>query len=75
MNEFQENISGDVERTLAERHIESVGGQGRMFVEAARVNGVPMLPCSAIPLSLQAKLPLSCRATPWMNSLDKVPDS
>jgi PAS domain S-box-containing protein len=43
MNEFQESISGTVERTLAERHIESVGEQGRMFVEAARVNCMPML--------------------------------
>jgi PAS domain S-box-containing protein len=43
MDEFQESISGTVERTLAERHIESVGEQGRMFVEAARVNCMPML--------------------------------
>jgi PAS domain S-box-containing protein len=43
MNEFQENLAGTAERTLAERHMEAVRQQGGMFVEAVRVTRMPML--------------------------------
>lgn len=43
MNEFQENVSGTVERTLAEGPIEAVREQGGMFAEAVRVTHMPML--------------------------------
>jgi PAS domain S-box-containing protein len=65
MNEFQESIPGTVERTLAERHIDSVGEQGGMFVEAVRVNCMPMLvtdatlPGNPIAVASQAFIELS----------------
>ncbi len=43
MNDFQENMADTAERTLAERHMESVRQQGGMFVEAVRVTRMPMI--------------------------------
>src|SRR3954447_21123097 len=43
MNEFQENMADTAERTLSERHLESVREQGGMFVEAVRVTRMPMI--------------------------------
>lgn len=43
MNNFQKNIADTAERTLSERHLESVRQQGGMFVEAVRVTRMPMV--------------------------------
>jgi PAS domain S-box-containing protein len=43
MNNFQENIADTAERTLSERHLESIRQQGGMFVEAVRVTRMPMV--------------------------------
>jgi PAS domain S-box-containing protein len=43
MNDYQENMAGTPERTLAERHIEAVRQQGGFFVEAVRVTRMPMI--------------------------------
>jgi PAS domain S-box-containing protein len=43
MNNLQENIADTAERTLSERHLESIRQQGGMFVEAVRVTRMPMV--------------------------------
>jgi PAS domain S-box-containing protein len=43
VNDFQDDMPNTAERTLAERHIESVRQQGGVFVEAVRVTRMPML--------------------------------
>lgn len=43
MNEFQKDMADTAERTLAERHVESVRQLGGLFVEAVRVTPMPML--------------------------------
>jgi len=48
MNAFQENKADTPERTIAERHIESVRQQGGIFVEAVRRTRMPMLVTDAI---------------------------
>ena len=43
MNAFQHNPAETDERTLSERHIRNVQGQGGVFVEAVRLTRMPML--------------------------------
>jgi PAS domain S-box-containing protein len=43
VNDFEEDLEGTLERTMAERHIEAVRQQGGMFVEAVRLTRMPML--------------------------------
>lgn len=43
MNEFQHNLAGTPERTLAERHIEAIRQRGGIFVDAVRLTRMPML--------------------------------
>jgi PAS domain S-box-containing protein len=43
MNEFQENKADTPQRTVAERHIDTVRQQGGVFVEAVRRTRMPML--------------------------------
>lgn len=43
MNDFEEDLEGTAERTIAERHIEAVRQRGGLFVEAVRLTRMPML--------------------------------
>lgn len=68
MNDFKENMAGTPERTLAERHIESVRQQGGFFVEAVRVTRMPMIVTDAMPYDVQTVAKLGTRTAGWLCS-------
>lgn len=65
MNDFQEGLADTAERTLSERHIETIRQVGGLFVEAMRVTSMPMvvtdstLPGNPITFANQAFIDLS----------------
>lgn len=65
MNDFEEGLADTAERTLSERHIETIRQVGGLFVEAMRVTSMPMvvtdstLPGNPITFANQAFIDLS----------------